>query len=680
MNIKFVKWIFLIPVILIQGCFDIPDAVVMPSWDASLSIPITNYTYTLLDAVKDDSTLIYSEDAGDYGLIYYSSVNPLDTLYFTDDIAIDPFSTSVRDSLGDVKIDDVDPVKIAVRVEDWTDNVKSGSYQDFPENTGAILFPFDKIHQFREISISSGFMNVNINNILPVDVELQGMIIRNAETKELIIEKYMDDIVLIKAESDTNLAFDLSGKIVKDSLEYLGVFYTEGSHGEERQIPEQAGTEITASFSSLVITRAVAPIPRQEPISIAEAVEPDDSTFIENALISKGSFSINISNGFAVNMNTTITFDELHDETGNPYSVQREIPANGNITIREEHLHGWKIISNGGREIHYSTVADVYSSNGQVIEINSTDAVQVDVNFNKMYLTTFTGQIKPTSVVFDELRMRSGLDSLNDAFQFTSLKISDKANIFLNLAASSSADILVNTHLMVSNGHPEQRKQVDLGNILINSSTPSRIDLKELGLLDIISSFSGDLPTLFVITGTAVINPEYKSNITVAASDVVVPTLDFEVPLEFNVSGGDIVDTTDLKIDSKDDINKIKSAELSLNLSNTIPADVIFNGTVIDSAGNEILTIPPSHNELDSVIIPPPTYSGSTTIPGTVEQTILLTEADADEIVRGARFVMHFRFDTKGRDVANLVKLKIQDYINVKMFGKVTYEVSDKND
>jgi hypothetical protein len=54
---------FIIPLIFISGCLDVPDKLVAPEWDVELNIPVINRVYTLNEVIGDQDNLDIESDS-----------------------------------------------------------------------------------------------------------------------------------------------------------------------------------------------------------------------------------------------------------------------------------------------------------------------------------------------------------------------------------------------------------------------------------------------------------------------------------------------------------------------------------------------------------------------------------------------------------------------------------------
>ena len=134
------KIVFLISItISLSSCFDNPDEFIAPSWDAEVNIPITSKEFKLLEIVEKDSSLLKaSQDPETLGLIYFGDTQAVSTITIEDELKLDPFETSFSQSLGKIEINVPIPAASEIKVEDWTTEVATGSFQVFPEQEGNV--------------------------------------------------------------------------------------------------------------------------------------------------------------------------------------------------------------------------------------------------------------------------------------------------------------------------------------------------------------------------------------------------------------------------------------------------------------------------------------------------------------------------------------------------------------
>ena len=172
------------------NCFDKPDEFVAPVWDAEINIPITSKQFELLEIVEKDSSLLKaSDDAANLGLIYFGDNQAISAFSLEDDLKLDGFETDFTQKLGQIKVDVPIPAASQIRVEDWTTEVTSGSYQVFPEQEGNVTIDISGIETVESISADEGDLSLFIVNSLPVEIVLRGIVIRNQDDGSIIAKR-----------------------------------------------------------------------------------------------------------------------------------------------------------------------------------------------------------------------------------------------------------------------------------------------------------------------------------------------------------------------------------------------------------------------------------------------------------------------------------------------------------
>ena len=133
-NLIISKFLIFTIVISLTGCFDEPNEFVGPSWDTKINVPLTKKEFALLEIVeKDSSFLSASQDPSTLGLIYYADTQSIATIRIEDELTIDAFEANFAQTIGPINVSVPIPAASEIRVEDWTTDVTSGSYQIFPE-------------------------------------------------------------------------------------------------------------------------------------------------------------------------------------------------------------------------------------------------------------------------------------------------------------------------------------------------------------------------------------------------------------------------------------------------------------------------------------------------------------------------------------------------------------------
>ncbi len=675
MKIKF----FLVAAVfsfIANSCVELPDNFVAPTWDIQLHIPVTKKEYTLKEAIEKDTTFVKWYKSGeDAGLLYFAKEQPIKTITLNDNLAINGFSASFSQVIGSVSLDFPTLIQTGIYVEDWTTNVTSGSTQVFPEQEGNVSIGFKGYESIKQVSLDQGDLSITILNNLPVTITIRGFEIRNADDKSVIAQKSNAQSEWIDIPPLTQWTipnpFDLSGKTLSDSLEFAGVIYTPGSGGEDVTIPDQAGTQVAAVFSNLLINSATAPLPQQT-FSFDDSIVFDDSTKLEQAVIREGSVRIVVNNHIGVDLTADLAIDNLFDTNNNPY---HQIVTLGkyeqNKVIEIPDLSGWKIGSPNSQltnKLSYSVNVSTASTNDPVT-VSENDSISFSFEFGRLAFESISGQLKPTLFSLDPSEFEFDLGDFENSFLFNQINF-DKAELSMSLNTSANLDVKIDGSISSSNGI--QTNSLSLENVLIPSTEPVKLDLAPL-----LNGFSSNLPNLFTVSGSALVNPEYKVG-SVSVYDSVYGDVSFEIPLNLSIKGGSFLDTVEVNLGdiSDEDIDKINYGKIYITLTNEIPVSLAFTGEVVDENYSQVLKLPPDYNNVTQIAVPAPQVNatGDVTKAGEITQEIELKGEDMKKFLHNPFVIVNFTLDTPGEN-NQPVKFKISEKISFSIKAEAGYKV-----
>ncbi len=673
--------LFFVLGILISGCVDVPDNVAPPRYDVKVNFPGIDTSYVLDDAIGKDSTIQVSKDPNTLGLLYFEQTENISTFKIEDNLTLSDFSTYFSKTIGSVKINDVDPISIGIKVEDWTTNVQSGTNMIFPENVGDLVIPFKKIKQFESVSLDNGNLKIKIVNRLPVDIQLQGIKVKNAIAGTYVADIPASSPVDLQPLDSAEINVDLAGKTIEDSLIYIGRIYTPGSHGQLVQIPEGAGTNITIFLSNLEISSVRAVLPQQDPFVKNGTVSFDDSTYLTEAVFDKGSFNIEFNNHLDLAIKLDLTINNLKKADGSAYTESITLQKNENHkVISYPSVSGWAIKSDNlqtpTNELSYGVTVTALATN-EPSTLSKNDSISVKIDFKDIGLRSVAGKLKPTKFSIAESHFGMDMGDIKNKFSFDQIDLNDPA-IKLTMSSSAKMNMELNAKLTATNGN--QTKVLDLNNVMINSPGTNVIDLRDYGLKDFLNGFSKALPDSFTFSGSAIVNPQYEIG-QVSKDDSIAGGVSIQIPLDIGIKGGSFKDTVKFDADiSDDDIDAIREAALTLEITNGLPVGVIFTGAVLDSTTDkELFPLPPPGSSNDKLEIPAPTVDadGFVTEAGKNKQVIVLNSDQAKQLIHNGKIALKLQLFTPPKDVVTPVKFRNTDYIGVKVYGSVVYRVNN---
>ena len=664
--------------ILNISCVDLPKDVIAPSWDIALNFPVTDSTITLDEMIGDDSTLVASEDPQSLGLLYFQDVNIIDPIFVDSNLTIDGFSTETSQVLGDISINTVEPITQNILVTDWAPAVAPGDSTIFPESENELEIPFPKIDSFTYAVLDEGGLKIVIKNNLPVTIQLKGLKIKNAIGKQTVASH--STTVVIPPEGMDSLQFVLDGKTIEDSLYYVGTIYSVGSEGNIVVIPETAGTEIIGSFDDLVVSKVQAIVPEQEPFTTDDSYAFDDSIRVEKAIFKDGSFSLTFNNNIDIDINLSITINNLMKSDGTVFTELISLSRNEtNRIVSFNNLSDWEIVTlspgTPTNKINYSAIVSPVESD-QTSLLSKTDSVSINVKFDEVALKHVEGLIAPVKFDIDETDFNFDLGDFQEKFNYNEF-IWGNPGIFLTLVSSANMQIEVAGNLNGSTSSASNNLDFTLP---LPGGGSSTFDLRNFGLIDFMNSFKDEIPNSFSFSGSATVNPNYISG-SIENTDSVFGKINIEIPLNIGIAGGVFSDT--LIVDSLDisdeEIDAINSITLVIELTNAIPVDLKISGAVLDEFNNQLFPFPPTYNVSPELIFNAPLVDDNGYVSEAFKstQSVELRNEDAKAFISNPNLFLNIAINTSDSNNSLPVKFRNTDYINYKIYGKVNYRVNN---
>ncbi len=665
--------IMIASLLLLNSCFDKPNEFVSPIWDVQVNLPITQKEYTLQEMIEKDSSLLKSSESPEtLGLIYFGDTQYVSTIKIEDELKINSFETNISEKLGAIKVSVPLPTATQINVEDWANDVQSGTSQIFPEQEGNVTVDVEGIQTVENVFIDKGYLTIVVFNNLPVDITLRGIELRNKIDQSIIAEKpnSIDEWITVPKLSVDSIEFPLTNVDVTNQLEYVGTIYSIGSHNVEVPIPAEGGTTILALFKDLVISSATAQLPSQT-IHLEQSTVIDDSTEIEKALIKDGSATMVINNNMDVSAQANIVFKNLYDPTLDRYSMSIPLQRNEKSKIVElPQLSDWTIQSSNPGELTNSvsySITIITDSTGEVSTVSQNDSVTFDLNFGDLSFKSFTGKLKPTKFNINENGFKLDLGNFDQQLDFQSINFQD-AKINIHLLSSSNFDFLISGSLMSTNGSTS--KEISLDDILLPVDQQTNIDISNL-----LSGYSTDLPDSFSLQGHGLINPYYNVG-NINSGDSLYGNLEFEIPLDVGIAAATYLDTVEIDLGDvdSDDLEKINYGEVTFIVENSIPVGLQFTATVLDSNNNEVLNLPTSDNDKQylEILSPEVSNEGEVLYESRTEQTLKLYNDDIKTLVNSPYLKISFSLETPNSNVTN-VKFRTSNKINFSVKAQASY-------
>ncbi|MFA6981310.1 MAG: hypothetical protein WC209_18430 [Ignavibacteriaceae bacterium] len=662
-----------------------------PSWDVSLNLPLVDTTYSILDMIKKDSSIV-KPDYTKNGLLVYSTVKDVEKIEVSDKLKVDGFSTNTSKQIGTISING-DSTKADIGFNWSQQGLTPGTQVPIlAENNRPVSSDLDTIKQFQSAKFESGTINITIKNNFAQHVTLtvNGLTIKNSATNEIVAQTTATlSVPPNSIKSFPAISFN-TGVTVKNQLKFETTVSISGSGTNLVTIPQTAFT-VTTKFSTLSVAEASAKIPQQNPVVIDSSITMDavstQPTKFKTIKIATGRLNITLINNLDVDANVVMEIANMKTPANVKYTVSKTILRKSTTKFVDNiSLTDYSFVSldnNPTNKVSYK-VTFTSQSSSDYRTIKKTDDFKATVDFSSLGIKEFNGLVKPTAL--DETRSAISLDTkdLQAKFGFGQINF-NKPLIELHLAPSAGAKL----NFKIA-GRLEAQNSIGQKNTLtLNANTMDKITITETDTViklnaDSVSNFFkkfSRLPDSIFVYAGGTLNSNYQS-VTVTNTSFVSGSSKIEFPLDLGISDGVFTDSVkmDFDVDKQKNIRNLNTSDMTLILTNGLAASFTFTGKLYDSANTFLMYFPPKHADQDTAITVP---GCETDANGSVVETkkvpksfsIKIAVGESDLIARAKYMRILIKLNTSR--ASNLpVKFKTIDDIRIESFGGVNYRVN----
>jgi len=660
----------------------------LPNWDMNLSIPLFDTTYTMLDVIEKDSTIL-KPDYTQQGLIVYSKSEQIETIQTKDKLTIEDFSTSSLTTIGSIKIND-DSSKADVGFE-WMQQILPPGQTStvFPEFDRPVSSQLDDFDNFESIKIESGTIQIKIQNHFPdfITFTIKGLTIKNVITNEIILQTNTQlNIPPNSIVEFPPLSFN-PDVLIKNQLKFETIVSTTGSNGNVVQIPLKTFT-IFVKTTNLVASEARAKIPAQNPVTIDSNLVIDENspkpTKFKTIKIESGILNITLKNNLDIDANVYLEIPNLKSPTNSNFIINKLVTRKSIVKFVDNvSLSDYSLVSldnNPTNKINYKFTFNTLPSN-DYRTIKKSDSFEADVYFGSISIKEFDGIIKPT--VLEERRSSVKLDSedLQKTFSFSQIYF-NKPIIELRLKSSPNTKL----NIKITGRLEGKNSKGEISVINFNQNTLSTTTITERdsilrfnpdSLTNFFKKFSR-LPDSIIFYAGGILNEKYQQ-VIVSNTTTLTGSSSFELPLDIGISDANYIDS--LKLDFSDDTRKnirnLNTGELNFSIANGLPVSLSFTGKIYDENNNFLMYFPPKQSNQDTVI----SINGAITdANGNVVSKsnnnikLILSYGDSDLLAKAKYMRVLVKLNTSRSN--NLpVKFRVSDDFKIRSYGTVNYRV-----
>ncbi len=589
---------------------------VMPSWNTQLSAPIFNRTYTLQEILSKDSTIVSNGDTtflkavGSAGVFSIFKSQELNGTSVGDNLKIASIPAATESqSPADFTIDDPSAVHFA-EVDPTLPVGSTAAVPPFPSRKTSLTAdsPFTN---FQSATISSGTLTLTVLNGYPAAIQFANGIDLTDGSGNLILSIPIDSLVPYETKS---VNVSLAGVVMPNNPK---VSFTYSSNGSTTPQTFQSDTLLSLSLGlyNIRVSSANAIIPPQSPITLKKGFVLSDGNKVSTADILNGILNLTVTNAFDMQMPINLTIKSLVNQSG-PLSRTFTLAAAGNSgsTYQESiPLNGYTLnmADAGGNPtdtLRYSVVAQIPGSNGQFINVATSDSVKASFGLSDLQFSSFTGEAHLSGAV--NLQTDTQTVNLGDfASRFNgTLQFSDSTKLLLNVDMTGGFPTLVHLKLIPSS---TQTGPVTGDSLVVQKmlypGQPNYISLGQdfVTMLNSFTSATGKIPDQFIIGGYAVVNPgpPYATG-TVKQTDMIEGTATIEIPFDLGITNSSFTDTTKSPViddsSTASKLTNVDSGQVVIEVNNGLPIQFSLITQLIDTVTHQVVVSLPA----DSIVIP----------------------------------------------------------------------------
>lgn len=660
------------------------------SWDTDNALPLAQGTIRMQDLIASDSNITSGGD----NVVHivsreelYTFDNPLDSLV---NIEINPFTRSAtldELALGTQTAGDTFYIaeifqQAGIGGLDDGDSVSSAFFNFFAPVVDLPDQQVDFSAFLQEAVLIEGFMDLVIDNHLPVIINTADLEIRNTSNQEVIFQTSINDLQPYSLYQNTiDLAAELGGRAIEGDLtiSITNIELVAPMPPAFFYINTSDYVSFTGTIRDVSVESATAVFPTQNVIDVTDNVvlRGIDDVQLVYALIDSGVVEIEASS----TLNTDLfLYFELPGaiKDGQSFSFEAVVPATGGQTIIEYDttviFEDYELDLTGVNQDTVNAFTNVLvgriDSTGEIIELTLDDTLYINLlvsrlkpNYVRGYLGQDTILAGPESLEIDfgEL-FPEDLPLINLSTQIViENDLGFGGNLVINELSSSNSNSEEYTSSIGGNSYTIN-PATDLGAEPDPSTTIIQVDDAER-LLDISpNEITYDIALFTNPSGNTGSFGDFLYN-----SSSLKAFADIDLPLRFSDSASiTFRDTADFDLDVE--INEdITNAAFRLATENGFPIDLYPTLYFLDSLGNRI----------DSLVSQEFVQAGIQDQNGNIVETVrsevvfLANERQLDNVFRASRVIIVARAEmyNNGNDVviydSNFLKFSLYATFNV---------------
>jgi len=371
-----------------------------PTWDVDVVTPLVNTTMTIRDIVND--TVLQVNTDSSVSLVYKSSFYD----FKLDEISKVPDTTiEYTAKLSNLKINDIiveDGVSLGeIAMKDKEDNGPTGSLYlaiinglNNGQPTDIPAMPtqkysditLDATDYFETITISEGFIDITIDNQLPMPITDLIFVIKNEINQQIIVTDTFDIINANETVTSQKLLSNITIEgILKGNISLQ-------SPGANAVIIDDTARAVIATINihDIKITSALAKFPNQNIIELDDKLKIDiDDKQINELTVKNGNITIEVHNTLAEEINFEYRMPKVL-KNNQPLVFIGVVPAaqNGGVYSDVIDLSEYEMDMRGANNDTVNTLSYTLSasidSSGNLIPLSLSDSIYLLSSFSEL--------------------------------------------------------------------------------------------------------------------------------------------------------------------------------------------------------------------------------------------------------------------------------------------------------
>ncbi len=466
---------------------------------------------------------------------------------------------------------------------------KNTVFPQFSYAGAAVQFDLNSISDFKSVTISTGTLEIAMQNKLKIPVKIAGNLFDTVNKRKIADF----DLGTIQPDQIGKTTISLSGIEISNLAELrLVTFETPGS-AAPILINLEDYFDLAFNLRNLSVSKGNLIVEPQTLASVTDAFnmffpEPDFKAF--KAVLKSGILTIKTINTTKLTGSISLVLPEIKK---NGVAIKVNIPLNGITTTLDlsgVDMNFSSIAGHPYNRIPFSYSIEINKSNGY-IDYVSTDLIKMEVALTNLDYKSIHGDFGVRQIVVDygEFDMNIDvLDKIGGGFKL----INPKVELVLRNSIGMPAKVNMNFNAYDNSGNT-----VALNPPVIDIPVPANISAGFVTKSFVFDKLNSNVVNFMALppsdkisySGLVSFNPSQtvtaqNPNFLDLEKAIFALDMNLEIPLELQIKNLEIRDTTAI---SKGEYDNLESIDLILNAKNGIPLDIDMQLFFVDTISNK---------------------------------------------------------------------------------------------